>query len=161
MPSSFTLFEILIIIGLTQGLITSVLLLTTKDKQLSKRILGVTVLVFCIANCRVLLHSTGLWNTMTFKFFPVGMELFLPPLVYFYILSLTVTDFKINKGHLWHFLPALFYACYDILLYLLALSYDTMAAKDQLAEQLLFNQLNVLEDYLIAILAVIYVFFVC
>ena len=98
MPSSFTLFEILIIIGLTQGLVTSVLLLTTKDKQLSKRILGVTVLVFCIANCRVLLHSTGLWNTMTFKFFPVGMELFLPPLVYFYILSLTVTDFKINKA---------------------------------------------------------------
>ena len=159
MPTSFTLFEILIIIGLTQGLITSALLLTTKDKQLSKIILGVTVLVFCIANCRVLLHSSGLWHTMAFKFFPVGMELFLPPLVYLYILSLTVSDFKINKNHFWHFLPGLCYAIYDISLYLLASNLTTMAAKDQLAEQLFFNQLNVFEDYLIAFLTVVYVYF--
>lgn len=157
MSISFSLFEILIIIGLTQGLITSLLLLTTQDKQLGKRILGVTVLVFCIANCRVLLHSSGLWNTAVFRFFPVGMELFLPPLVYLYVLSLTENNFKLSRKHILHFVPALFYASYDIMLYLLALGKESFFAKDQLAEQLYFSQLNAVEDYLIVILTLAYV----
>jgi AraC-like DNA-binding protein len=154
---SFTLFEILIIIGISQGLVTSVLLLTAKNNQQSKRILGITILVFCIANCRVLLHSSGLWNTASFRYFPVGMELLLPPLVYFYVLSLTETDFKFKKTYVWHLLPGALYACYDISLYLLALSQDSMQAKRQLVDQLYFDQSNLIEDYLIVVLTVTYV----
>ncbi len=146
-------------VGLTQGLITSILLLTTRDKQLSQRILGVTVLVFCIANCRVLLHSSGLWHSVGFKYFPVGMELFLPPLIYLYVLSLTETNFVVRKKHLWYFAPAFFYGFYDIILYLLVVGYDSIPAKDQVASQLYFNQLNVLEDYLIVILTIASVIF--
>ena len=157
MPTSFTLFEILIIIGISQGLVTSVLLLTSKENQQSKRILGITIFVFCIANCRVLLHSSGLWNTATFMFFPVGMELLLPPLVYLYVLSLTQNDFVFKTSYLWHLLPGLLYAFYDITIYLAALSQDTLQTKQQIANQLFFRQSNIIEDYLIVILTLTYV----
>lgn len=157
MPSTFTLFEILIIIGLVQGLITAVLLLTNKDKQLGKRILGVTVLVFCIANCRVLLHSSGLWNVLSFRYFPVGMELFLPPLVYFYVKSLTEVDFKLSWQQIWHFVPGLIYAIYDITLYLLVINEDTFQAKRLIADSMYFNYSNEIEDYLIVLLTLSYI----
>ncbi|MGX5202107.1 helix-turn-helix domain-containing protein [Aliikangiella sp. IMCC44632] len=159
MTPAFSFFEILIIIGISQGLVTSVLLLTSKENQYSKRILGFTVLVFCIANCRVLLHSSGLWDVAVFRFFPVGMELFLPPLVYLYVLSLTESDFKIKKQYLWHFIPGGLYAVFDISVYLLALGQETMAAKDELSRQLYFDQANWLEDYLIVISTLTYVVF--
>ncbi|MGX5174218.1 helix-turn-helix domain-containing protein [Aliikangiella sp. IMCC44653] len=159
MTPAFSFFEILIIIGISQGLVTSVLLLTSKENQHSKRILGFTVLVFCIANCRALLHSSGLWDVAVFRFFPVGMELFLPPLVYLYVLSLTESDFKIKKQYLWHFIPGGLYAVFDISVYLLALGQETMAAKDELSRQLYFDQANWLEDYLIVISTLTYVVF--
>jgi AraC-like DNA-binding protein len=159
MPTAFSFFEIFIIIGISQGLVTSILLLTSKENQLSKRILGVTILVFCSANLKVILHTSGLWDQQYFRYFPVGMELLLPPLVYFYVLSLTETQFELKKQHLWHFVIGLSYASYDILVYLLALGEDTMAAKRQVAAQLYFDQSNLIEDYLIVILTIGYIGF--
>lgn len=151
------MFEILIIIGISQGLVTSALLLTSKENQQSKKILGITILVFCIANCRVLLHSSGLWNTPIFRYFPVGMELLLPPLVYLYVLSLTKTQFAFKRHYFWHFLPGLLYAVYDISLYLLTIGEESMQAKRLIANQLYFDPLNLFEDYLIVILTIAYV----
>lgn len=157
MTSSFAIFEILIIIGISQGLVTSVLLLTSKENQQSKKILGITILVFCIANCRVILHSSGLWNDPSFRYLPVGMELFLPPLVYLYVLSLTKTQFAFKKHYCWHFVPGLLYAVYDISLYLLTIGEESMQAKRLIANQLYFDQSNLIEDYLIVVLTIVYV----
>ena len=151
------MFEILIIIGITQGLVTSILLLTSKENQQSKQILGITILVFCIANCRVLLHSSGLWNIPIFRYFPVGMELFLPPLVYLYVLSLTKPQFAFKKHYCWHFVPGLLYAVYDISLYLLTIGKESMQAKRLIANQLYFDPSNLIEDYLIVVLTIFYV----
>ena len=154
----FSLFEILMIVGLVQGVITSALLLSSQDKQLSKRILGVTVLVFCIAICRILLHSMGLWENLTFRYFPVGMELLLPPLVYLYVCSLTEVDFRLNWRQLVFFIPGLFYAVYDIGLYLWVIQLDTFVAKTEVANLLYFNQLNEVEDYLIVAVTMAFVY---
>jgi AraC-like DNA-binding protein len=159
LPVTFNLFEILIIIGISQGLVTSFLLLTSKQNQQSKRVLGITILFFCIANCRPLLHTSGLWDVAAFRYFPVGMELFLPPLVYLYILSLTETEFELKSQYLFHFIPAAVYAIYDIGLYLLALGEETMQAKRQLVDWFYFDYSNLIEDYLIVILTVIYLGF--
>lgn len=157
MPTTFTLFEILIIIGISQGLVTSALLLSSNENQQSKRILGISILVFCIANCRVLLHSSGLWNVPVFRFFPVGMELFLPALVYLYILSLTQENFVFKRKHMLHFIPGALYAIHDITFYLVALGHETMAAKTTLVNQSYYNQINIIEDYLIVVLTISYV----
>ncbi len=156
---SFSLFEILMIVGLVQGVITSGLLLASSEKQLSKRILGVTVLVFCIAICRTLLHSMGLWDNLSFRYLPVGMELLLPPLVYLYVCSLVEGDFGLKRRHMMYFIPGLFYAVYDIGLYLWVFQLDTFAAKREVANLLYFNQLNEVEDYLIVIVTMTFVYF--
>lgn len=148
---TFSLFEILIIIGLSQGLVTSVLLLTSRDRQLSKRILGVTVLVFCVAICRTLLHSTGLWNTLSFRYFPVGMELLLPALVYLYVLSLTEADFRLKRIHGLLFIPGLCYAIYDIGIYLAVVGLDSFAAKRAVTDAWYYDQINEVEDLLIVV----------
>lgn len=157
MTATFSFFEILIIIGISQGLLTSFLLLTSKENQQSKRILGITILVFCSANLKVILHTSGLWNNEYFRYFPVGMELLLPPLVYLYVLSLTETQFEFKKRHLWHFVIGCSYTFYDILVYLFALGEETMAAKRQIAAQFYFDQSNLIEDYLIVILTISYI----
>ncbi len=158
-PISFSIFDILIIVGISQGLVTSLLLLTSPQHQLSKKILGVTVLVFCVANCRVLLHSLNLWDVPVFHFFPVGMELFLPPLVYLYVLSLTENEFALKQQYLWHFVPGLLYAIYDISLYLLTIGIDSIPEKDAVASLLYFDTLNWIEDHLIAMMTLVYVGF--
>lgn len=155
---SFSIFEILLIIGLVQGLITSGLLLSSRDKQLGKRILGFTVMIFCIAICRTLLHSMGLWDNLSFRYFPVGMELLLPPLVYLYVCSLTEDDFSLKWRQLIFFIPGLFYAVYDISLYLWVIQLDSFEAKREVANLLYFNQLNEIEDFLIVIVTMVFVY---
>jgi len=157
MPIAFSLFDILLIIGISQGLVTSVLLLVSNGNQQSKKILGFTVLVFSIVNCKVLLHTSGLWNIPFFRYCPVGMELLLPPLIYLYILSLTEADFKLNKQKLWHLLPGSLYAIYDILVYLLTVVENDMLAKRLVSESLYFDQSNIIEDYLIVVLSITYI----
>lgn len=161
MPISFSFFDILLIIGISQGLVTSCLLLVNKEKEssdsTSKHILGLTVLVFCIVNCKVLLHSTGLWNVPEFRYFPVGMELLLPPLVYLYILSLTETQFTFQKKHLAHLAPGIVYALYDTTVYLATVGEPDLQAKLTISSALYFDQSNILEDYLIVILSLVYV----
>ncbi len=156
MSATFSFFELLIIIGISQGLVTSFLLLTSKENQQSKRILGITILVFCSVNLKVILHTSGLWNNEYFRYFPVGMELLLPPLVYLYILSLTETQFEFRTHHLWHLAIGLSYACYDLMVYSLSLGEATMEAKRQIATQLYFDQSNLIEDYLIVFLTIAY-----
>ncbi len=125
---------------------------------MSKRILGLSVLVFCVAICRPLLHSSGLWNTLTFRYFPVGMELLLPPLMYVYVLALTEENFTLRWQHGWHFAIGLFYALYDISVYLLVLPLESFEAKRSWSDAMYYNQFNKAEDYLIVFLTVAYVY---
>ncbi len=153
---SFTLFDVLILIGISQGLVTSALLLTSDQTHHSKRILGIAVLVFCLVNFKVVLHTSGLWDIPFFRYFPVAVELLLPPLVYFYILSLTKPNFTLSRNQVWHLLPGLIYAIYDLVLYLLTVSEPTMSAKRQIADMMLFDLSNEIGDYLIVVLTCTY-----
>lgn len=156
MPLSFTLFDVLILIGISQGLVTSALLLTSNQNHHSKRILGIAVLVFCLVNFKVVLHTSGLWDIPFFRYFPVAVELLLPPLVYFYILSLTKPNFTLSRNQVWHLLPGLIYAVYDLVLYIVTLSEPTMSAKRQIADMMQFDLSNEIGDYLIVILTCTY-----
>ena len=154
---SFSLFDILIIIGLSQGVLTSFLLLRNKQKELSKTLLGWVVLAFCLVNCKVLLHSTGLWDVPLWRYFPVGMELFIPGLIYLYILSLIEEDFTFQSHHVWHLMPGVLYALYDTAVYIAVVGEPSMQAKHLISNSLYFNVSNQIQDYLIAVLSVIYI----
>ena len=156
---TFSLFDLLLLIGITQGLITSVLLLRSKEKRLGKKILGYSLIAFSLINCRILLHTLGLWNVSYLRFFPLGFELFLPPLVYFYIVSLVDSEFKWTAKTTLHLLPAFLLFAYDLTLYLLALLQPTFAEKDAVSVAMHFNTVNIVEDVAILSSTLIYLGF--
>jgi hypothetical protein len=68
----------------------------------------------------------------------------------FYVLSLTKLTLNLKENtRLALFLPDCFYACYDILFYFLALTRSLI--QRSLVKQLYFNELNLVEDYLIIV----------
>ncbi|UTW56588.1 AraC family transcriptional regulator [Kordiimonas sp. SCSIO 12610] len=153
---TFSLFDILIIIGLVQGIITAFLLLATKEQEYSKRILGIVILAFCLANFKVLLHTTGLWNVPVMRYFPAGSEVLLPPLIYLYVKSLTQDNYAFTRIDFFHLVPALVYGLYDTAVYFAVLGEDTAQAKLQISNQLYFDLSNQIEDYLVVIISIFY-----
>jgi AraC-like DNA-binding protein len=146
-------------IGITQGFITSVLLFKSNEKRLGKKILGFMLIAFGLVNCKILLHTLGLWNVNYLRYFPLGFELFLPPLVYFYISSLIVTNFKWTKKTSLHLIPGFAVIIYDSIIYSLALLESSYISKDAIATSFHFDNFNAIEDYLILVSTLVYLVF--
>lgn len=158
MPAIFSIFELILLIGISQGMVASILLLTAKKNHLSKRLLGNALLLLCIVNFRIIFHNLG-WSDITqIRFMPLGWELFIPPLVYFYVLSLTQSNFTLNRTHYLQFLPGAFFTLYDFFIFIATLTTITITKKDQLALSLYYHQVNQVEDYIIVISSLFYTF---
>ena len=96
MKNQFSLYDLLILFGIIQGVITSFLLIFSKMNTRSNKFLGLALLSFCFLSSKTLLHTLHLWDTTTFRFFPIGIELAIPPLFFYYVKSL-VTPNEIDK----------------------------------------------------------------
>lgn len=156
--TQFSLFDLLIFIGITQGVITSILLLTTRKNPQSNRILALALLGFCFLSTKMLWHSLGLWDTQWIRYFPNGVELLLPPLIYFYIYSLLESDFKFKSKHFIHFIPFLLSQSYAFWVYFSVWDLTDLAEKDIIADLLKFDQVKGTEDYLSLVSSIGYLF---
>lgn len=153
---SFSLYELLLIIGITQGIITSTLLIFSGQNQPYQRLLGLAVLIFSLVNFRALINSMG-WSQLSyFRYAPLGLELFLPPLIYLYMLLLTRDNKLFNLKTWLHFLPAMLVLCFDLLIYSMTLFEPNIQYKDQLAESFYYVAFNNFEDYFILLSTWIY-----
>ncbi len=148
MEHQFTVFDVLIIIGITQGLITSVLLLSSKKNKRSNPYLALGLIAFCFLSTKILLHSLALWETLFFRYFPNGVELVIAPLLYFYIVALINPSFKFERRHFIHFIPFLISQTYAFYVYFSLLGAPSIVEKDVIANSLYFNEVKKLEDYL-------------
>lgn len=148
MEHQFTLFDVLIIIGITQGLITSVLLLSSKKNKRSNPFLALGLIAFCFLSTKILLHSLALWETLTFRYFPNGVELVIAPLLYFYTLALVNPRFKFEPKHYIHFIPFFISQSYAFYVYFSLLGAPSIPEKDIIANALYFNEIKRLEDHL-------------
>ncbi len=148
MINSLSLFNLLVIVGSFQGVVTSVLLWLSPRRSPSRRLLAVLLAVFVLLSCKILLHTLGLWQTPYLRYFPLGIDLLIQPLFYLYVLSLTRPDFRLTRGHLVHFGPAAVFLFHAGVVYLATVGLADLAAKDALAESLHFNLVKRVEDYL-------------
>ena len=121
--------------------------------------MGYSLIAFSLINCRILLHTLGLWNVSYLRYFPLGFELFLPPLVYFYIVALIDSKFQWTYKTTLHLIPAFMLIGYDLSLYLLALFQPTFAEKDAVSVAMHFNTVNRIEDVVILSSTLIYLGF--
>lgn len=159
MKDQFSLFDLLILIGIIQGVITSILLFNSKKNERSNKFLALALLSFCFLSTKTLLHTLHLWDTTTFRFFPNGIELVLPPLIYFYITSLVNPKFRFKAKDWLHFIPFFLSQTFAFIVYFMTLKTNNFREKDRIANELWFNHIKQLEEYLLLISIVIYLFY--
>lgn len=100
-----------------------------------------------------------LWDTHIFRFFPNGFELALPPLLYFYIKSLVNPKFSFKLKDWLHFIPFFLSQMYAFIVYFCVLKTNDFNEKDIIAENLNFNFVKQLDEYLLLISLVLYLFY--
>lgn len=159
MNHQFSLFDLLILIGIIQGIITGILLLYSKNNKRSNKYLALALFSFCFLNTKTLLHTLNLWDTNTFRYFPNGFELILPPLFYFYIKSLVNPKFSFKKIDWLHFIPFFLSQMYAFMVYFCVIQTKDFSEKDAIAENLNFNFVKQLDEYLLLISLILYLFY--
>jgi AraC-like DNA-binding protein len=152
----FSLFDVVVIIGVSQGFLVAGSIWFRKHRTQSKLLLALLLIVFNGLCLKILIHTTGLWNTQVFRYFPLAVELAIQPLMWLYILSLTQTDFTFRKSQLLHFFPFGLSLTYSLFIYFMALGEVEFASKDALVNYFLFNTVKEVEDYLSVISSVVY-----
>lgn len=149
MEGRFSLFDLLVLFGIVQGIITSVLLLLSKKNSKSNKYLAFAILSFCLLSVKMLLHTLGLREDPFFRYFPIGVELLIAPLMYFYVTTLLNPKFKLRVKDILHFIPFIASQGYSFFIFFLVFSYDSIAEKDHIAESFYFNFVKNTEDYLV------------
>ena len=161
-------------IGVTQGMITSTLLLLSKEKNKSIRVLGIIIALYCIFSIKmVFINSTPtdvpfidfLMNENIsidmelFQYFPIENYLFFPPLIAYYVSLLLKKDFQIKLKHLLHFLPGIMFFIYDAVIYLLTYDLQFSYEKNAIADRYLHYNINVFENLFMVISSCWYLFY--
>ncbi|QMW06660.1 helix-turn-helix domain-containing protein [Spirosoma foliorum] len=158
MDINFRLFDLIVILGISQGLVYSALLLVKYGQYVSKRILALILFVFCILSAKILLHTLGLWQNPYLRYFPLAFDLTFQPLLYLYVVSLTQKGFTVKRSYFLHFAPTLIFFAHALWVYIQTQTTDSLALKDQLAEALHFNAVKEVEDILSVLSGAIYGF---
>jgi AraC-like DNA-binding protein len=145
----FSIFDLLILLGIAQGIITSALLLTTKKNRLSNRFLALGILSFCLLTTKPLLHTLSLWHTNPFRYFPNALELAVAPLIFFYVKSLLTPGFQMKARDWLHFVPFFLSQAFSFFVYFSVVGISNFSEKDRIARSLLFDEIKQLDEYVL------------
>lgn len=149
MEGKFSLFDLLVLFGIVQGIIISILLLISKKNSKSNKYLAFAILSFCLLSVKMLLHTLGLREDPFFRYFPIGVELLIAPLMYFYVTRLLNPKFRLRFKELIHFIPFILSQGYSFFIFFFVSSYGSIIEKDRIAELFYFNLVKDTEDYLV------------
>lgn len=146
---TFSLYQLVLIIGIIQGLVASVMMIQTRKFQPHQRLLGVVILAFVLVTLRAFINDWFGPGRFYSLYLPLGFELFLPPLLYLYLCN--ITDIKSKQAVDWrkHLMLPMAWLCYDLLLYAVISFSATAEAKNQLAALWHYDTINQIEDVLI------------
>ena len=116
------LITIIIFLGIVQGFLVGILLLTLKRGNIKANcLLGILMILFSISISGFLLARTSLYREVPFLIeVPSTVVFLLGPLFYFYVLTLTAPPGKnkLNKKSLLHFLPFFILILFNLPFYL-------------------------------------------
>lgn len=153
---TFTLFEVLLLIGVVQGFVIAVLIWLKKAPHLNQLLLSLILVVFNLLCIKIIVLSSGLWQVPPIRYFPLPFDLAIQPLFYLYVLSLTEPGFRGSRKLWLHFLPFFISLAYSVFIYVAVLPTTDISGKDRLADRFLFNDVKEIEDLLSVLSAVVY-----
>lgn len=155
MNPGFSWFEVIVLVGVVQGFVMAILIWIKQERNVSKWLLSWILVIFNLLCIRILILTTGLWQTSFLRYFPLPVELAIPPLLWLYTLSLVRPGFKPGRRHIIHFIPFGLSCIYSLVVYLFVFL-RPLADKDQVANNLYFNGVKQVEDYLAIVSSVFY-----
>ncbi|MEL6812096.1 MAG: AraC family transcriptional regulator [Bacteroidota bacterium] len=122
---NFNIYSTPLLILALQGLIFAALLFGKyrKLKSIPYFILAFILLITCYHRTTYTIGFMDWYDTYRntkINYYLVNLELILIPLIYFYVKSITTSDFKFRRVHLWHFVPGILY----FLIKMFILAYD-------------------------------------
>jgi len=94
-----------------------------------------------------------------FRFFPNGLELAISPLIYFYVKSHVNPDFNFKRKDWLHFIPFFLTQTYAFFVYFSVLKTNDFGEKDAIAKNLRFDNIKQLDEYILLIALVLYLFY--
>ncbi len=152
----FRPFDVVVCIGFVNSCIFAIVLLSKINRTATNKLLAFVLLVFGLLSAKILLHTLGLWQTQMFKYFPLGIDLWLPPLLWLYVLALTEPK-KLRQSlfqkHL--LIPSLFLV-YALLVYICTVFVENLDEKTHLANRLLYDEIKTIEDVLSVVWGIYY-----
>ena len=161
-------------IGVTQGMITSTLLLLSKEKNKSIRVLGIIIVLYCIFSIKMVFINSTLTDVPfidflmnedisidmeLFQYFPIDNSLFFPPLIAYYVSLLLIKDFQIKLKHLLHFLPGIMFFIYDAVIYVLIYDLQSAYEKNAIADGYFHYNINIFENFSMVISSCSYLYY--
>ena len=156
---TFSLFDLLLLIGITQGVVAFLLLMFSRGENPSHVFLAFAILSFCLLFLKIMMYYNGISGMPTFSYLPNAFELATAPLFYLYLLALTEKDFKWRPKYLLHFLPFAIAEIYALLLFFITHDLPTVNAKDLLAMRFYYGPIKEVEDWLIVASILTYLYF--
>lgn len=157
----FRLYDLMLILGMVQGLVAGALMISSKQFQPHQRLLGLIVVVFVTVILRALVYSLN-WNEVHWvRFAPLGLELFLPPLLYFYVSLITAVSGAPKPQYVRHLCLPVLWLSYDLLMYFMALIQPDVTAQHHIAAMLHYEWVNLVEDKLILLSTWLYLILGC
>ncbi|NVJ66579.1 MAG: helix-turn-helix transcriptional regulator [Gammaproteobacteria bacterium] len=154
----FSIFEVLLLVGIIQGLVAVPLLLFSKNKQLSNVFLAFAILTFCLLFIKIIMNYSGLLNKPNFRYLPNAFEMATAPLLYFYFLALTEKGFRWQSKYLLHFIPLALAQGFALFIYFQTYDLATLSLQDKAVRQLNYNYIKEIENWLIVISILSYLF---
>jgi len=149
-------FDLLVLIGITTGIICSIVLLRKSKLKKSNKYLALGILSFVWLNTKILLHSFNLWQVHGFGFFPNGVELAIPPLFYLYMMSIVNPTHRFVQKKWIYFIPFFISQLYSIIVYLTIMQTKVYVEKQAIAQRLFFDLAKNIDEYLLIIFSIIY-----
>jgi len=161
-------------IGVTQGLITSALLLLSKGKSHSIRLLGIIIILYCLFSIKMLFLNSGPTDVGVIDFFmsenininndffvylPIENALFFPPLFACYISLLLRKNFKLKSIHILHLLPGIIFFIYDLSIYLLIYDVQTLVEKNIIANIYYYDFLALFKSIFVVLFSLGYLYY--
>jgi AraC-like DNA-binding protein len=146
MPLRATSFDLLVLVGMAQGVVTVMLLGLNKTKASPKTVLMGLLLVLVLLSSKILLHTLGLWSHPSFRFVPLAIDTAVQPLVYLYVCSLTTPAFALRRRDGLHFMLTLLFMAHALVVYAAVVAQPDVKSQQVLAESLHYSRVKAVED---------------
>lgn len=120
---SFNLFSMPLIILVGQGYLFALILIGRfiRDRKTSDALLSLLLIITGLRCTAYMIGFMGWYDdypTTKVNYFLVDFSLVLGPLIYFYVKSITIPQFKFLKKDIWHFVPWVLFLVFRITIYL-------------------------------------------